>query len=481
MGEMENRKKFDAVVIGFGKGGKTLAGTMGAAGRKVAVVEQSDRMYGGTCINVGCIPTKLLVNRARGAAEAARCTAKAGRYSAGEGIAEGKDGKMAEADRVFREAVAKKDQLVLGLRGKNYAKLDSNPNVTVIDGAASFESPYVVKVEKDGDVQYLEGEQIFINTGSYSWMPPIEGIENNPYVHNSDGILSLEKLPESLVIIGGGYIGMEFSSIYSDFGSKVTILQDGDVFLPREDAEIADAVHRTLEERGIEVLKGVKVKAVEQADGHALVVIEDSEGTRKLKADAVLVATGRRPNTAGLNLEAAGVKTDARGGIVTDIHLATSVPHIYAMGDVRGGLQFTYLSLDDYRIVKSAVLGDGSYNLEKRGAVPYSVFVRPAFSRVGMSEREAVDKGYRVKVAKLAAAAIPKAQVLEQSVGLLKAVVDADSGKILGAHLFCEESYEMINIVKLAMDAGLPYTALRDGIFTHPTMSEALNDLFAGI
>lgn len=466
MNGKENIRKYDAVVIGFGKGGKTLAGAMGAAGRKVAIVEQSDKMYGGTCINVGCIPTKLLVNRARSAADAVRTGGTVG---------------FEEQNRIFVDAMKKKEQLVTGLRGKNYGKLDSNPNVTVIDGKASFESDHLVKVEHDGEAEYLEGEQIFINTGSYSWMPPIEGLTGNPYVHNSDGILNLDKLPQSLVIIGGGYIGMEFSSIFADFGSKVTILQDGDVFLPREDAEIADAVHQTLSERGIQVLKGVKVKAVEQAEDHALVVIEDAQGERKLPADAVLVATGRRPNTAGLNLKAAGVETDARGGIVTDDHLATSVPHIYAMGDVRGAQQFTYLSLDDYRIVKSAVLGDGSYTLSRRGAVPYSVFLRPAFSRVGMSEKEALDAGYKVKVAKLAAAAIPKAQVLEQPTGLLKAVVDAESGKILGAHLFCEESYEMINLVKVVMDAGLTYTALRDGIFTHPTMSEALNDLFAGM
>ena len=477
MGERENIRKYDAVVIGFGKGGKTLAGAMGAAGKKVALVEKSNRMYGGTCINVGCIPTKLLVNRARGAADAA-CLAQTGAVlESGRAPEVSFEGR----DRIFRDAMKKKEELVTGLRGKNFGKLDSNPNITVIDGKASFESSHVVKVENDGKVQYLEAGQIFINTGSTSWIPPIDGLKDNPYVHNSDGILSLDKLPESLVIIGGGYIGMEFSSIFADFGSKVTILQDGAVFLPREDAEIAEAVHQTLKDRGIEVKKGVKVTAVEQADGHALVVIEDADGVKKLPADAVLVATGRRPNTAGLNLAAAGVETDARGGIVTDEHLATTAPHIYAMGDVRGGLQFTYLSLDDYRIVKSAVLGDGSYTLPKRGAVPYSVFIRPAFSRVGMSEKEARAAGYQIKVAKLAAAAIPKAQVLEQATGLLKAVVDAESGRILGAHFFCEESYEMINLVKVAMDAGLPYTALRDGIFTHPTMSESLNDLFAGI
>lgn len=456
---MENRTKYDAVIIGFGKGGKTMAGALGAAGKKVALIEKSDRMYGGTCINVGCIPTKSLVYRA--------------------GLAAAKGGSFEEKAAAYKAAMEQKEDLTARLRGKNYQKLDSNPNITVIDGTASFQSPHVVEVEKDGRTFQVEGEQIFINTGSSAFIPPIEGLKGNPYVYTSEGLLNLTELPSRLVIIGGGYIGVEFSSIYASFGSKVTILQDGDIFLPREDEEIAGAVRESLESRGIRVMTGVKVKALEQAGGKALVAVDNGKEVQKLEAEAVLVATGRRPNTAGLNLEAAGVEIGPRGGIVTDDSLTTTAPHIYAMGDVRGGLQFTYISLDDFRIVKSKVLGDGSYTLKERGAVPYSVFLIPPFSRVGLSEKEAVEKGYKVKVARLAAAAIPKAQVLEQPAGLLKAVIDEETGLILGAHLFCQESYEMINMIKLAMDAKIPYQVLRDTIYTHPTMSEAFNDLFA--
>ena len=456
---MENRTKYDAVIIGFGKGGKTMAGALGAAGKKVALIEKSDRMYGGTCINVGCIPTKSLVYRA--------------------GLAAAKGGSFEEKAAAYKAAMEQKEDLTARLRGKNYQKLDSNPNITVIDGTASFQSPHVVEVEKDGRTFQVEGEQIFINTGSSAFIPPIEGLKGNPYVYTSEGLLNLTELPSRLVIIGGGYIGEEFSSIYASFGSKVTILQDGDIFLPREDEEIAGAVRESLESRGIRVMTGVKVKALEQAEGKALVAVDNGKEVQKLEAEAVLVATGRRPNTAGLNLEAAGVEIGPRGGIVTDDSLTTTAPHIYAMGDVRGGLQFTYISLDDFRIVKSKVLGDGSYTLKERGAVPYSVFLIPPFSRVGLSEKEAVEKGYKVKVARLAAAAIPKAQVLEQPAGLLKAVIDEETGLILGAHLFCQESYEMINMIKLAMDAKVPYQVLRDTIYTHPTMSEAFNDLFA--
>ena len=456
---MENRTKYDAVIIGFGKGGKTMAGALGAAGKKVALIEKSDRMYGGTCINVGCIPTKSLVYRA--------------------GLAAAKGGSFEEKAAAYKAAMEQKEDLTARLRGKNYQKLDSNPNITVIDGTASFQSPHVVEVEKDGKTFQVEGEQIFINTGSSAFIPPIEGLKGNPYVYTSEGLLNLTELPSRLVIIGGGYIGVEFSSIYASFGSKVTILQDGDIFLPREDEEIAGAVRESLESRGIRVMTGVKVKALEQAEGKALVAVDNGKEVQKLEAEAVLVATGRRPNTAGLNLEAAGVEIGPRGGIVTDDSLTTTAPPIYAMGDVRGGLQFTYISLDDFRIVKSKVLGDGSYTLKERGAVPYSVFLIPPFSRVGLSEKEAVEKGYKVKVARLAAAAIPKAQVLEQPAGLLKAVIDEETGLILGAHLFCQESYEMINMIKLAMDAKVPYQVLRDTIYTHPTMSEAFNDLFA--
>lgn len=456
---MENRTKYDAVIIGFGKGGKTMAGALGAAGKKVALIEKSDRMYGGTCINVGCIPTKSLVYRA--------------------GLAAAKGGSFEEKAAAYKAAMEQKEDLTARLRGKNYQKLDSNPNITVIDGTASFQSPHVVEVEKDGKTFQVEGEQIFINTGSSAFIPPIEGLKGNPYVYTSEGLLNLTELPSRLVIIGGGYIGVEFSSIYASFGSKVTILQDGDIFLPREDEEIAGAVRESLESRGIRVMTGVKVKALEQAGGRALVAVDNGKEVQKLEAEAVLVATGRRPNTAGLNLEAAGVEIGPRGGIVTDDSLTTTAPHIYAMGDVRGGLQFTYISLDDFRIVKSKVLGDGSYTLKERGAVPYSVFLIPPFSRVGLSEKEAVEKGYKVKVARLAAAAIPKTQVLEQPAGLLKAVIDEETGLILGAHLFCQESYEMINMIKLAMDAKVPYQVLRDTIYTHPTMSEAFNDLFA--
>ena len=269
--------------------------------------------------------------------------------------------------------------------------------------------------------------------------------------------------------------------MYANFGSTVTVVQDGEVFLPREDAEVAAVVLKSLEDRGIVILRSTKINSVQEAGNKAQVLVTTPEGDRVLDADAILVATGRRPNVEGLGLEKAGVVLTERGAVKTDARLQTSVPHIYAMGDVVGGLQFTYVSLDDYRIVSSQLLGKGERTTANRGAVPYSVFLDPPFSRVGLSEKEALEKGYKIKIARLPAAAIPKAQVLQKPVGLLKAIIDADTDLILGAHLFCEESYEIINLLKLAIDAKVPYTVLRDNIYTHPTMTEGLNDLFASL
>lgn len=452
-------KHYDAVIIGFGKGGKTLAGSLAGMGKKVAMIEKSDKMYGGTCINVGCIPTKSLVNSAK-----ASVIQKPGSYD--------------EKNRLYWEAVEEKRRLTGMLRKKNFDKLNDLDNVTVYNGLGSFVSANRVKIETAEETFEVEGDQIFINTGSVSVIPPIKGIEGNPYVYTSDSLMELDVLPKRLAIIGGGYIGLEYASMYTDFGAEVTVYQIEDKLIPREDRDIAEAIQKAFEDKGVRFEMNVQTEEIENAGDEAVVHYKKDGTALSAGADAVLIATGRKPNTDGLNLEAAGVEKTPRGAVKVDEKLRTSAPNIWAMGDVAGGLQFTYVSLDDFRIVKDQLAGSGKRASNDR-TVPYSVFIDPPFSRVGLNEEEAAAQGYHVKIAKLPAAAIPKAQVLRKPVGLLKAVIDADTNKILGAMLFCEESYEMINIVKLAMDAGLDYTVLRDQIFTHPTMSEALNDLFA--
>lgn len=468
-------KHYDAAIIGFGKGGKTLAGALATAGKDVAVIEQSPRMYGGTCINVACIPTKTLVHAAA--------------------LSQAQGGTFAERAARYAAAIDEKDRVTGILRGKNYHKIADLPNVDVIDGRASFVDATHLAIEPAAAAdattdaaadataaapQQIEADRIFINTGARPFVPPIPGIDS-PRVFVSETLLDLRDLPERFAIIGGGYIGLEFASLYANFGSQVTVVQDTEEFIPREDAAIAASVLASLENRGIRVVRSARVVRIDREAAQDAVVVEVAGTEERIPADAVLVATGRRPNVEGLALDAAGVELTERGAVRADEHLRTTAPNIHAMGDVVGGLQFTYISLDDFRIVKDDLLGDGARTTENRGAVPYSVFLDPPFSRVGMTEQEARDAGFAVNVAELPAAAIPKAQLLGKPVGLLKAVVDADTDRLLGVHLFCEESYEMINTAKLAIDAGLPYQTLRDAIYTHPTMSEAFNDLFAAV
>jgi pyruvate/2-oxoglutarate dehydrogenase complex dihydrolipoamide dehydrogenase (E3) component len=453
-------KKYDDIIIGFGKGGKTLAGYLASTGRKVAMIEMDKGMYGGTCINVGCIPSKSLVTSGLNIKKAAAAKT------------------FEQKAALYADAMVEKRRLTGMLRQKNYAKLADSPNIDVIDGRARFLSNTQVEVKTDSATLTLEAEHLFINTGSASFIPPIPGLKDNPLVHDSRSLMELDHLPRRLAIIGGGYIGLEFASMYTNFGSQVTVLQDLPAFAPREDQDVAETLTKLLTAKGINLLAGTKVQKVRQ-EGDAAVISYSQDGqNQELEVDAVLVATGRRPNIAGLNLEAAGVAVTSRGAVQTDDTLKTTAPNIWAMGDVTGNLQFTYTSLDDFRIVKSQLSGQGTYDLTKRHNVPFSVFIDPPFSRVGISEGEARAAGFKIKVAKLPAAAIPKAQVLRQPTGLLKAVIDEPTGFILGAALICEESYEMINLIKLAMDHGIKYTALRDMIYTHPTMSESLNDLF---
>lgn len=454
-------KTYDNIVIGFGKGGKTLAGALASAGQTVALIEKSPLMFGGTCINVACIPTKTL------------------EYSARLSAAQG--GEFPEKAERYRKAVEEKRALTALLRQKNYEKAVS-AGVEVLVGRASFLDDHRIEAAlPDGTSEELYGERIFLNTGARPFLPPIPGLAESRFVYTSETLMEHSELPEQLVIIGGGYIGLEFASYFLNFGSQVTIVQDSDAFLPREDAELAKAVRESLEHRGARIVTGAQVRSIEDCGDAARLSVHTGAGEEVLTAQAVLAATGRRPNLEGLHPENAGIRLTPRGAVDVDEHLRTSVPHIWAMGDVAGGQQFTYISLDDSRIVRSQLLGDGSRTTENRGAVPYSVFLDPPFSRVGLSEEEAGKHGYTVQAAKLAAGAIPKARVVRRPEGLLKAVVDADTGKLLGVHLFCADSHEMINLAAAAINAGLPYTVLRDAVYTHPTMSEAYNDLFAAL
>ena len=291
----------------------------------------------------------------------------------------------------------------------------------------------------------------------------------------STSIMEMKELPERLVIVGGGYIGLEFASMYASFGTKVTVLESYPQFISREDRDIADSVKETLEKKGISFILNAKVQEIK---GNTVVYRNAENGeTHVLDADAILLATGRRPNTRELRLEAAGVEVNERGAIIVDEFLKTTNPQIRAIGDVKGGLQFTYISLDDYRIIREDLFGKQQRTLNDRDPVSYSVFIDPPLSRIGMSEEEARKTGRNFKVNKLPVTAIPRAKTLGETDGLFKVIIDTDTNRILGCTLFGPESSEIINLVAFAMKTGQEYTFLRDFIFTHPSMSESLNDL----
>lgn len=453
---------FDVIIIGFGKGGKTLAAEFAKRGQKVAIIERSDKMYGGTCINIGCIPTKTLVHQAKMASAL-------------------KDATFEERSEFYRNAVSVKESVTSALRNKNYHNLADNPNVTVYTGIGSFVSADVVAVRMATEEIRLTSKQIIINTGAETVIPPIEGVAGNPFVYTSTSIMELADLPRRLVIIGGGYIGLEFASMYASFGSQVTVLESYPELIAREDRDIAASVKETLEKKGIVFRMNAKVQSVNRVEDKAIVTFADSQTNEVFvfEADAVLLATGRRPNTKDLNLEVAGVEVDVRGAIIVDEYLKTTNPNIRAVGDVKGGLQFTYISLDDYRIVREDLFGDKERRTGDRNPVSYSVFIDPPLSRIGLNEEEARRQNRDIIVKKLPVMAIPRAKTLGETDGLLKAIIDKNTGKILGCVLFAPDSGEVINTVAVAMKTGQDYTFLRDFIFTHPSMSEALNDLFS--
>ena len=448
---------FNTVIIGFGKGGKTLASTLAKKGQRVAMIEKSSHMYGGTCINIACIPTKSLV------------------YQSGK-----RQYTNEPKDEFYRSSIDEKDALTSFLRNKNFHMLDDQETVTVITGEASFLSDSKIQV-KTADEQFeVTADNFFINTGASPITPPIDGLEDTDFVYNSTTLQELKKLPEKLIIIGGGYIGMEFASIYADFGAEVTVIDGSSEFLPNEDRDIAKEVKKVLEAKNITFATNSKVASVKNRDGGVVVSFENSNGNKEeVFGNVVLLATGRKPNTEGLGLENTSIEVSDRGAIVVDDTLKTNVKNIWALGDVNGGPQFTYISLDDFRIVKSQLFGDGKYTKQERKNVPYSVFIDPVLSQVGLNEKTAKEKGVRYKAVTLPAAEIPRARIVNQTDGLLKALINPDSGEILGCTLFCAESSEMVNVVRTAMEAKLPYTFLRDTIFTHPSMSESLNDLFS--
>lgn len=446
----------DLLVIGFGRGGKIAAIEAGNAGKTVVIVEQSDQMYGGTCPNVGCVPTKMLVH-----------------YSG-----QRRPGDISQ-DWYEHAANGVRD-LTSAFRQGNFEALNGAETTTVLTGRARFVDAHTVAVGEGADQLRVRGDSIVINTGSGPIVAPIPGLRESRYLHTNVELIRRTDLPERIVVIGGGYLGIEFASIYNRFGANVTVLEGAPTLLAREDDDVAAAALGILSDEGIEFITGADVTEVRDTEKAATIRYSHQGGPREIEADVVLAAMGRRPATSNLGLESAGVMVDEHGGVVVDDQLRTSQPHIYAVGDVNGGPQFTYISQDDGFIVANQLLGDGRRRRSDRVAVPQVLFMTPPLATVGMTQREAEEAGVDVVVTLEAVAdivAMPRAYVVEETRGLMKFVIDAESDQILGAALLSVDAQELINIVTLAMRHGITATALRESIYTHPSSTEALNEV----
>ena len=437
-----NTKHYDLIVLGFGKAGKTLAAKFGSMGKAVAMIEENPLMYGGTCINIACIPTKTMI------------------IAASKGLS-------------YDQVLNQREVVTSRLRNKNFAMLDTNEHVDVYTGHGEFISNKEIAITAGEDKIILCGETIIINTGAVSIKPNIDGIDTAIGFYNSTEIQQLSPQPNTLGVIGAGPIGLEFASLYAKLGTKVTVFNIESGILKREEPIVQELANEYLTEQGITILNDVTLNSVSN-DGNKPVITANGQN---YTFDAVLYATGRKPNTANIGLENTDITTNERGAIVVNDTCESSVPSVYAVGDVNGGPQFTYISLDDFRIVFGALTGNVQYTLKDRKNIPYTTFLTPPLARVGLTEEDAINKGYTVKTKEMLVATMPRAHVNDYLKGAFKIVVDTESNLILGATLYSQGAEELINLIKMAMDNNIPYTYFKNQIFTHPTMAENLNDL----
>lgn len=465
MASTTQAEQFDAIVIGSGQGGTPLARALAAAGWKTALVEREH--VGGTCINVGCTPTKTMVASAR-VAYLARRGAEYGLRS---------DGISVDLS-IVRE---RKRQIVASFRGGSQKRLEGTDKLDLIFGEASFEGPHSILVRAEEEPpRLLEAERVFINTGGRPGPAGVDG-SDGVEVLDSTSIMELGEVPEHLLVLGGGYIGVEFGQMFRRFGSRVTIIQRAKQLLGREDADVAEAVASILREDGVEILLETSATHVEPLPGGEVrLTLKTPEGERQLSGTHLLAAAGRVPNTDALNLPAAGVAVDRGGFVQVNERLETSTPGVFALGDVKGGPSFTHISFDDFRVLRTNLL-DGRTASTANRLVPYTVFIDPQLGRVGLSETEARASGREVRVAKMPMTHVARAIEMAETRGFMKAIVDGESGEILGCAILGVEGGELMSMIEIAMLGKVSYTVLRDGIFAHPTLAEAFNNLFASL
>src|SRR5713101_4742781 len=453
---------YDAIVIGSSRGGRLLPIAFAKAGRKVALIERGH--LGGTCINVGCTPTKTMVASAR--------VAYLARRGADYGVHTG-------PISVDMQAVRKRKQgIVVGARLDLESRIKATQGLDLLRGLAHFIAPKTLEVSvKGGETREITAPLIFIDTGDRPEPLAIKGVASVS-VLNSTTIMELDTVPEHLFIIGSGYVGLEFGQMFRRFGSQVTLIQHNPRLLMREDEDVSDEIAKILREDGITVLTGTTPQQVEQqSSGRMQLTVRTPQGEQQLTGSHLLAAVGRVPNTEALTPEAAGIQLDKQGYIQVNGQLETNVPGIYALGDVKGGPAFTHICYDDFRILRTNLLEHGNASTQDR-LVPYTIFIDPQLGRVGMSENEARKQGRNIRVAKLPMNSVVRALETGETRGFMKAVVDADTQHILGCAILGVEGGEIMTIIQVAMIGKLPYTALKEGTFTHPTLAEGLNTLF---
>lgn len=454
---------YDAIVIGSGQGGGPLSTALAGAGWKTALIEQEH--IGGTCVNEGCTPTKTMVASAR--------VAYLARRAADYGV---RTGPISIDMTVVRQ---RKRDIVESFRGGSQRRITNTDGLDLLMGQARFTGLKTLEITlNSGEYRHLSAEHIFINTGARPAQPSLTGIEQVP-VLNSTSIMELDTVPEHLLIIGGGYVGLEFGQMFRRFGSEVTIIQRGSHLLAREDDDVAEAVENILREDGIEILlEATPLRVSKQINGRLQMSVQTSNGERVLTGSHLLVAAGRTPNSDALNLAATNLQADKHGFLQVNEHLETGVAGIYALGDVKGGPAFTHISYDDFRILRTNLLQHGNATIHDR-LVPYTVYIDPQLGRVGLSESEARAQGRSIRVAKMPMSYVARALETDETRGLMKAVVDSESGLILGCAILGLEGGEIMSALELAMMGKLPYTTLRDAVFAHPTLAESLNNLFS--
>lgn len=458
-------ESFDAIIIGSGQGGGPLAGAFAASGRRTALIEREH--VGGTCINTGCTPTKTMIASGR--------VAWLARRAADYGV---RTGEISIDMEVVRQ---RKRAIVEQFRSGSESRLRKTEGLELIEGQARFVGDRTIEVTMNaGGTRTLASETIVVNVGERP--RPLEiDVPTDVTVHDSTSIMELDEVPGHLVVIGGGVIGLEFGQLFRRLGSDVTIVHRSGRLAGREDPDIADEIAGIFREDGIALELNASPVSIEREGDHLSIDIERRDGSaEKLRATHVLAAAGRIPNTDTLDVERTGLELDKRGYIETDDRLATRVPGIYAIGDVRPGPKFTHISYDDFRILKANLIDGGSRSVSDR-QVPYTVFIDPQLGRVGMSEQQAREAGVPYRIAKMPMRSVARALETDESRGMMKILVHAETDRIIGAAVLGIEGGEVMSMIEIAMMGDLPYTALRDGVFAHPNLSEALNNVFGSL